>query len=73
MFQVTRAPTVAGHWTLAVVQPARAAASQSVGTRISSAYQYQPLWFSRRGSKVRLPKIPCLAGETPVTRVVWLG
>ena len=41
MFQSTRAPTLTGHETLAVFQPARAAASHSVGTRISSAYQYQ--------------------------------
>src|SRR5678810_952999 len=54
MFQVTRAPTLTGHCTLAVLNPARDAASQSVGTRMSSAYQYQPLWFSLRGSKTCL-------------------
>ena len=43
MFHVTRAPTLAGQCTLAVVHPARAAASHRVGTRMSSAYQYQAL------------------------------
>ena len=41
MFQVTRAPTLTGHWMLAVVIPACPATSQ-VGTRMSSVYQYQP-------------------------------
>ncbi len=73
MFQVTRAPTLAGHCTLAVLSPARAAASQRVATRMSSLYQYQPPWFSRSGSKVVLAKMPWAAGATPVISVVWLG
>ncbi len=73
MFQVTRAPTLTGHCTLAVLSPARAAASQRVATRMSSLYQYQPPWFSRSGSNVVLAKIPWVAGETPVISVVWLG
>ena len=73
MFQVTRAPTLTGHWMLAVVIPACRAASQRVGTRMSSVYQYQPPWFSRRGSKVVLARMPCTAGHTPVMSVVWLG
>lgn len=73
MFQVTRAPTLAGHCTLAVLSPARAAASQSVATRMSSLYQYQLSWFARRGSNVVLARIPWLAGDTPVISVVWLG
>src|SRR5262249_27266923 len=73
MFQVTRAPTLAGHWMLAVVIPASRAASQSVGTLMSSAYQYQPPWFFPSGSNMVLPRMPCLAGDTPVIKVVWLG
>src|SRR5262249_2619540 len=73
MFHVTRAPTLTGHWILAVVQPAAAPASHSVGTRMSSAYQYQALWPVRSGSKIVLLRMPCLAGHTPVISVVWLG
>ena len=73
MFHVTRAPTLAGHWILAVVQPARAAESQSVGARMSSAYQYQLAGPVRSGSKTVLERMPCLAGHTPVMSVVWLG
>ena len=43
IFHVTRAPTLTGQCTLAVVHPARPAASHRVGTRMSSAYQYQAL------------------------------
>src|SRR5215470_9279788 len=73
MFHVTRAPTLTGHWILAVVQPAAAAASQSVGERMSSAYQYQAVWPVRSGSKIVLARMPCFAGHTPVMSVVWLG
>ena len=70
MFQSTRAPTLTGHSTLAVFQPAPAAASHSVGTRMSSAYQYQALSPVRSGSKSVLAKMPCFAGHTPVSSVV---
>ncbi len=73
MFQLIRAPTVTGHWTLALVSPARAATSHSAGTRMSSAYQYHPDWFARSGSNVVLAKMPWVVGHTPVTSVVWLG
>ena len=53
--------------------PSRRNASQRVGTRMSSAYQYQPLWFSRSGSNATLARMPCRAGHTPVMSVVWLG
>jgi hypothetical protein len=72
MFQVTRAPTLTGHCTLAVLSPARAAASQRVATRMSSLYQYQPPWFWPSGSNVVLAKMPWVAGDTPVISVVWL-
>ena len=54
MFQATRAPTLTGHCTLAALRPASRAASHSVGTRMSSAYQYQPSLFSRSGSNTTL-------------------
>ena len=47
-------PTVTGHDTLPTVRPACAAASQRVGTAMSSAYQYQPSKFLPSGSKVTL-------------------
>ena len=31
------------------------------------------LWFLPSGSNVVLPRTPCLAGHTPVIKVVWLG
>ena len=50
----------------------RPAASQSVGTLMSSAYQYHPPKFVLKGSNGLVVMIPCRAGETPVTSVVWL-
>ena len=73
MFQSALSPTVTGHWMLAVTRPARAATSQSVGTRMSSAYQYQPDWLTRSGSNAVLARMPWVLGHTPVTSVVWLG
>src|SRR5688572_1728368 len=66
-------PTVTGQFTLAVFKPALRAADQSVGTRMSSAYQYQPSRLTFSASNVVLETMPCCAGSTPVTRVVWLG
>ena len=68
-----RAPTVTGQSTLAVTSPASPATSHSVGTLMSSAYQYQPLALVLSGSKGELFRMPCTAGATPVTSVVWLG
>ena len=45
------APTVTGQLTLPVTIPAREAASQRVGTRRSSAYQYQLFGLRSNGSK----------------------
>src|SRR5215510_6875553 len=73
MLKRISAPTVTGQSTLAVTRPAFPAASQSVGTLTSSAYQYQPPMFLLYGSNGVFAVIPCLAGETPVTSVVWLG
>src|SRR5438045_8153224 len=73
MFQSTRAPTLTGHCTLAVFQPARAATSHSVGVLMSSAYQYQARSLARSGSNTVLARMPCRAGQTPVSSVVWLG
>src|SRR5580698_10625664 len=59
--EIPRAPTVTGQLTLPTTYPAFAAASQRVGTFMSSLYQYQPLWFLPKGSKVVLAKMLCLA------------
>src|ERR1700676_5141 len=67
------APTLMGQYTLAVLSPAAPAALQSVAVRPSSAYQYQPRSLRLSGSKVVLAYIPCLAGDAPVIRVIWLG
>src|ERR1700761_8023796 len=65
--------TVTGQEMLAVRRPAAFAADHSVGTLIWSAYQYQAPPNLRSGSKRVLFRMPCSAGQTPVTRVVWLG
>src|SRR5579862_8244366 len=71
--EIPRAPTVTGQLTLPTAYPAFAAASQRVGTLMSSLYQYHPARFLPSGSKVVFAAMPCLAGHTPVMRVVWLG
>ena len=73
MFQSTRAPTLTGQVTLAVFQPALAAASHSVGTLMSSAYQNQLRSPARVGSNTVFAWMPWVAGHTPVSSVVWLG
>ena len=66
-------PTVAGQPTLAVRRRPRRAALHKVGTLICCAYQNQLSENLRLGSNSRLLTMPCSAGETPVTSVVWLG
>src|SRR5262249_22161128 len=73
MLKSIGAPTLTGHSTFPVVIPALRAASQSVSTLMSSAYQYHPSWFLPRGSKGVLARMLCFAGETPLIIVVWLG
>jgi hypothetical protein len=67
------ASTVTGQETLAVWRPAALEADQSVETLIWSAYQYQAPPSLRSGSNRVLFRMPCSAGQTPVTSVVWLG
>src|SRR6266540_6162946 len=67
------AATLTGQLIEPTLSPASAAAFHSVGTRISSAYQFHPLRFRPSGSNEILFSIPCFTGHTPVTIVVWLG
>src|SRR5262245_22026049 len=73
MLWVIFAPTVVGQSMLDVTTFASAATSHSVGTRMSSAYQYQPPRFLESGSNGVLVRMPCFAGETPVTIVACAG
>ena len=70
---MSASPTVTDQLTLAVFKPRASAAAHSVGTRMSSAYQYQPSRLAWRGSNGVFARMPCSAGLTPVTSVVWLG
>src|SRR5262245_515428 len=65
-----RAPTVTGQFTSAVVKPLAAAASQSAGTLMSSAYQRQPSLFFSNGSQAWLDTTPWMEGSTPVAMLV---
>ena len=78
MFQVICAPTVTGHWTLAVLRPAFAAASHNVGTRISSAYQYQPwiIFLQRIERRIRQDSVfrrPHAGNQRGMTRISHRG
>src|SRR5688572_20445013 len=70
---MSRFATVTDQLTLAVVRSRAAAALHRVGTRTSSAYQYQPSRLAFVGSNGVFESTPCSAGLAPVTSVVWLG
>src|ERR1041384_2891413 len=72
ILKVMFAPTVAGQSTLVVVSPAFVAASQSVGTLMSSAYQYQPPRFLLNGLSGGCGVLPCPAGFPPRPFSVFL-
>ncbi len=68
------APPATGNETIPTVIFARLAASHKVSAFMSRANQCaEPVCVSFGGSNTLLPKMPCRAGSTPVTRVVWLG
>ena len=66
-------PTVTGQFTAAAVRPRARMAAGSVVTRMSRAYQNHAMFDVPSGSRMRLSKMPCLAGRTPVMSVVCDG